>query len=46
MLGISEQKWKMVFLKTQHLLSQEERKETNQFDIIVIVMTSEYGSIP
>ena len=46
MEGIYEQKWKMIFPKIQHFLSQEERKETNQFDIIVIVITSDHGRIP
>ena len=45
MEGLSAQKWKMVLPKTQSLLIQEERKYTNQCDIIVIVNTSERGSI-
>ena len=40
------QKWKMILLKYQGILSQEEGKDTNQCVIIVTFITSDHGSTP
>ena len=43
--GLSPLKWKIILIKYQRLLSQEERKDTNQFGTIEIVNTRDHGSI-